>query len=113
MNTLLVPRCLVFVAFLSALAFVLPLPAAESPANTTIVTVSKLCPTCGKKIVQKLEQLPQAAGASMNVEQQVIQVTAKAEQVLSPRIVWETVEEGGEQPIKLQGPNGTFTTKPQ
>lgn len=113
MNTAYVARSFALAAFLSCLAVLTPLAAAASPKDGTIVTVKKLCPTCGKKIVQKLEQIPHVASASINVEQRLVQVTAKPGQILSPRLVWELVEKGGEQPVKLQGPSGTFTAKPQ
>jgi Cu+-exporting ATPase len=99
-------------------AFVLPGMDAASvsaapPSTTTVVSVKKLCPTCGKKIAQKLEQLPQTHSTSINVEQRTVTVVAKQGQSLSPRIVWEIVEKGGEQPVRLQSPSGTFTAKPQ
>jgi Cu+-exporting ATPase len=113
MNTVYVARCFALAAFLSSLAVLTPLAAAKSPKDATVVTVKKLCPTCGKKIAQKLEQIPQVASASINVEQRLVQVAAMPGQVLSPRLIWELVEKGGEQPVKLQGPSGTLTTKPQ
>lgn len=89
-------------------------PATAAPRQVpTVVTVKKLCPTCGKKIVQKLSELPHVEEATMNVEQRTIFVRCTPAGSVSPRVVWETVERGGEQPIKLQGPMGTFTTKPQ
>lgn len=113
MNIAYVTRIVLFAAIVSSVAILAPLAVAALPKDSTVVTVKKLCPTCGKKIVQKLEQIPQVAGASINIEQRVVQVTARPGQVLSPRLVWEIVEKGGEQPIKLQGPTGTFTAKPQ
>lgn len=83
------------------------------PEGATLVSVKSLCPVCGKKIVQKLEQLPQTQSASINVDQRIVQVVAKPGHTLSPRQIWEIVEKGGEQPVRLQGPSGTFTTKPQ
>lgn len=106
-------RCFAFVA-VALFAIISHSPArAAVPNSTTVVSVKKLCPTCGKKIVQKLEQLPQTRSASINVEQRVVQVVAKPGQSLSPRLAWETIEKGGEQPVKLQSPAGTFTSKPE
>lgn len=85
---------------------------AASPKDATVVTVKKLCPTCGKKIIQKLEQLPGVGAAAINVEHRIVQVSPKPGQFVSPRLIWEMVEQGGEQPLTLQGPAGTFTTKP-
>ncbi|QDT53924.1 hypothetical protein Pan44_19500 [Caulifigura coniformis] len=79
----------------------------------TIVTVKKLCPTCGKKIVQKLSQMPQVAEATMSVEERTLRVRCAPGGSVSPRAVWEAVESGGEQPVKIQCPAGTFTSKPR
>ena len=87
--------------------------AAEPQQIPTVVTVKKLCPTCGAKIVQNLSKLPQVAEATMNVEQRTLRVRCVPGGSVSPRAVWETVERGGEQPVKIQCPTGTFTTKPR
>ncbi len=97
----------------AAFAADLPVNAAESQPVPTIVTVKKLCPTCGKKIVQKLSELPQVAEATMDLEQRTLRVQCKPGGSVSPRAVWETVERGGEQPVTIQCPMGTFTTKPK
>ena len=87
--------------------------AAEPQQIPTVVTVKKLCPTCGAKIVQNLSKLPQVAEATMSVEQRTLRVRCTPGGSVSPRAVWETVERGGEQPVKIQCPTGTFTTKPR
>ena len=84
-----------------------------SPPQTTTVYVKKLCPNCGKKIVQKLTETPGVLEASMNVDERIIVLRCKPGASVSPRGVWETVERGGEQPTKLAGPSGIFTTKPK
>lgn len=105
-------RCFLVVTAV-ALSNMLAASALGRSPDATVVNVKKLCPTCGKKIVQKLEQLPQTQSASINVEQKTVQVVPKPGQNLSPRLVWEIVEKGGEQPVRLQGPAGTFTAKPE
>lgn len=107
-------QCVAFsmLALFAAFAAVSSANAAESQPVPTIVTVKKLCPTCGKKIVQKLSELPQVAEATMNVEQRTLRVQCKPGGSVSPLAVWEMVERGGEQPVKIQCPMGTFTTKP-
>lgn len=86
---------------------------AASPQMATSVTVKRLCPTCSKKIVQKLKQMPQVSQVSVDVEHRMFVVQPTPETALSPRQIWETVERGGEQPVKLEGPSGTFTEKPR
>jgi hypothetical protein len=71
-----------------------------------------MCPKCGQKIADRLRAMPEVAGAQTNVEAKTIVVVARPQSVLSPRILWETVENGGEYPVLLQGPAGTFTQKP-
>ena len=112
MNIASIIRCSLLV---TAVAFpsMLAASALGASPDATVVSVKKLCPTCGKKIVQKLEQLPQTQSASIDVEQRIVQVVAKPGHNLSPRLIWEIVEKGGEQPVRLQGPAGTFTAKPQ
>jgi Cu+-exporting ATPase len=86
---------------------------AATPQPTTTVTVKRLCPTCSKKIVQKLKQMPQVSQVTVDVEHRMFVVQATPESALSPRQIWETVERGGEQPVKLEGPSGAFTEKPK
>lgn len=95
--------------FLTALS----VSAAEPQQIPTVVTVKKLCPTCGAKIVQNLSKLPQVAEATMSVKQRTLRVQCKPGGSVSPRAVWEAVERGGEQPVKIQCQTGTFTTKPR
>lgn len=105
---------LAMVLFCGSVAFAGGELRAASPATaTTVVTVKKLCPSCGKKIVQRLSEMPHVAEASMNVDERTILVRCKPSGTVSPRAVWETVERGGEQPVRLAGPSGTFTTKPK
>jgi len=84
-----------------------------APPVHTVVTVKALCPNCGKKIVAKLSELPNVEGASLNLEKRAIYVRCTAGTSVSPRAIWETVERGGELPIRLDGPHGSFTAKPQ
>lgn len=78
---------------------------------TTVVTVKSLCPNCGKKIVGRLKTLPGVSAAQMDVTQKTF--TIQSNPNISPKSVWETVESNGELPIRLEGPGGTFTSKPK
>ncbi|MBL9084990.1 MAG: heavy-metal-associated domain-containing protein [Planctomycetales bacterium] len=84
---------------------------AAAPAATTI-TCHRMCPKCGQKISEKLQMMPGVAGAQLNVEAKTIVVVAQPQHALSPRTLWEAVENGGEQPVSLHGPAGSFTQKP-
>lgn len=112
MNNAAVARTSIATAVICIVAALANSAHAASPRDATVVTVKKLCPTCGKKIVQKLEQLPQVSAAAIDVDQRIVQVSPKPGHVVSPRLIWEIVEKGGEQPIRLEGPAGIFTAKP-
>lgn len=84
---------------------------AESPATTTI-TCSRMCPKCGQKISERLRAMPGVAAAQTNVEAKTIVILPRAQHALSPKLLWETVENGGEYPVLLEGPAGAFTQKP-
>lgn len=86
---------------------------AESPATTTTtITCSRMCPKCGQKISERLRAMPGVADARTNVDAKAIVIVARPQHALSPRALWEMVENGGESPVTLQGPSGAFTQKP-
>jgi len=85
---------------------------AVDPAPTTI-TVERMCDGCARKITANLQQLPGVETVRPNVPAKTVAVSPKPGAVLSPRQLWETVEKSGEKPVKLEGPSGTFTQKPQ
>jgi len=100
-----------FVAF-GAVLYALPASEALAAADaTTVVTVKSLCPNCGKKIVGRLKMVPSVSAVEMDVARKTFTIHAGAN--ISPKTVWETVEAGGELPVKLEGPGGTFTAKPK
>jgi copper chaperone CopZ len=89
-------------------------PAADPVPPATVVSVSDLeCAGCGKKLVAKLTEVPGVAKVEADVDAKVVKVTPKPGATPSPRQVWEAVEKAGKTPVKLQGPAGTFTAKPQ
>ena len=99
-------------AMLLAVTFLTAAPVrADGPATTTITCV-RMCPKCGQKISERLRAMPEVADAQTNVEAKTIVIVARPKHALSPRVLWETVESGGEYPVLLQGPAGAFTQKP-
>lgn len=104
----------VFVAFVMAVAIGTGTAAwAAGPKTETVITTKKMCPVCAKKIVDKLRQSKSVADASAHVESKTFIILPIAEGKLSPRLLWEAVELGGEQPVRLAGPSGTFVAKPK
>jgi hypothetical protein len=52
------------------------------------------------------------AKAEADLKAKTITVTPKVGAVLSPKAVWEAIEQADEVPTKLTGPSGIFTKKP-
>ena len=86
---------------------------AVDPTSTTISIPEMHCAGCAKKVATKLTTLTGVAKAEADMKTKTITVTPKAGAVLSPKAVWEAVEQTEEVPVKLSGPSGTFTKKPQ
>jgi hypothetical protein len=82
-------------------------------AVPTAITVKKMCPSCAKKINQRLMKVGGVAAATNDLERKAYTATPTAGTVLSPRELWEAVEAGGEVPVRLSGPSGTFSSKPR
>lgn len=86
---------------------------ATDPVPTTIAIADMHCGGCAKKIAARLSEVPGVATVQTDLEAKTAVVRPKAQTVLSPRALWEGVEKAGKQPIKLEGPSGKFTAKPQ
>lgn len=86
---------------------------AADPPPTTITVSNMHCGGCAKKIATQLTAVTGVAKAEPDVEAKTVKVTPKANVVLSPKTLWEAVEKADKTPTKLEGPNGTFTTKPK
>ncbi len=103
---------------LAALAALAWLPAAGTaepvpPAVTTITVAKMHCGGCAKKIANKLRGVAGVAGVRTDVKAATATVAAQAGHAPSPRALWEAVEKAGHKPVRLDGPAGTFTAKPQ
>lgn len=105
-------RWLVAAAMVAGLGFATTVWAV-GPKTTTVITTKKMCPVCAKKIVAKLHQVDGVGKAQADVESKTIFVMPASGREVSPRALWETVLGGGEQPVRLAGPSGTFTEKPR
>jgi Cu+-exporting ATPase len=86
---------------------------AADPVPTTITIPGMHCGGCAKKVATKLVEVQGVAKAEPNVEAKTIKVTPRANVVLSPKALWEAVEKADQEPKKLEGPSGTFTSKPK
>lgn len=80
---------------------------------TTIAIPGMHCAGCAKKVTDKLKVVTGVEKAEADMTTKTIKVTAKTGKALSPKALWEAVENGDQTPTKLEGPNGTFTAKPK
>ncbi len=86
---------------------------AASPDMTRITVEKMHCGGCARQMAEQLYKVPGVAKVETNVEAKMMFITPKPEVVLSPRMLWEAVEKADKNPMKLEGPSGTFTAKPQ
>ncbi len=86
----------------------------SAPDNKTSITVEEMhCAGCAKRIGGKLYTVPGVATVQYDINSKTLFVTPKANQVPSPRGLWEAVEKAGDRPLRLQNASSVFTTKPQ
>lgn len=57
--------------------------------------------------------MPDIKDIRCDVKTRTVQVMPKTGKILSPRALWEAMEQIGKTPRKLAGPSGTFTSKPK
>lgn len=86
---------------------------AASQTSSTVITVDQMCCCCAKKIAAILQAEPRVATVSTDIEAKTATIVPAPQQTLSPQALWEAVENAGRQPVKLRGPSGTFTSKPE
>jgi len=86
---------------------------AAEPAVTTISVEGMHCAGCASKVTRRLQAVTGVAVAKTDAPSSTAWTTAKGGAVLSPKALWEAVEQAGYKPLKLVGPSGTFTTKPK
>jgi len=87
--------------------------AAPATTTTTITVPDMHCMGCAKKMQAQLQQVAGVASIQANVPATALTVVPQPQRAPSPKAMWEAVEKAGYQPTKLEGPNGTFTAKPQ
>lgn len=97
---------------LGALAF-LAQASAQTSTKDTVISIEDLdCPTCAKKVEKSVAAVPGVAGVKTDVKTMTATVTPQGDKRPSARALWEAVEKAGFRPTKLEGPGGTFTSKP-
>ncbi|WP_233215152.1 heavy-metal-associated domain-containing protein [Rhodopirellula bahusiensis] len=84
-----------------------------STTKTTITLKVLTCESCAKKVAAKLSEVRGVGGIKTDVKSKTAIVVPIGGATLSPRQLWEAIEKAGKEPVKLEGPSGTFTSKPK
>jgi copper chaperone CopZ len=104
---------LLFGLTLIALAGWTPARGASPVTYTTIHVHDMHCADCAKQIARKLYALPGVVEVRADVAKNIAYVVPQKDKTLAPRAMWEAVESAGFQVARLQGPQGSYTTKPR
>ncbi len=84
-----------------------------TPKYSAIQVEKMHCDGCAARIGGKLREVPNVGTIQYDVQKKLLWVHPKEGQQLSPRALWEAVEQANDRPVQLFTPTGTFTKKPQ
>ena len=86
---------------------------AETPSAATVVTIQgEMCGGCVKKMQGTLAKVSGIASVEGNAAEKTMTIVPSSGTKLSPKAIWEAIEQAGKKPAKLVGPDGEFVTKP-
>jgi Cu+-exporting ATPase len=101
------------VALVAVAALCLSQATAQTSAKPTVITIEDLdCPSCAKLVEKSVAKVTGVQSVKTDVDKQTATVTPKDGGTLSPKALWQAVEDAGFKPTKLEGPSGTYTSKP-
>jgi Cu+-exporting ATPase len=101
------------VALLAVAALCLTQATAQTSAKPTVITIEDLdCPSCAKAVEKAVAKVQGVQSVKTDVDKQTATVTPKDGGSPSPKAMWQAVEDAGFKPTKMEGPGGTFTSKP-
>ncbi len=86
---------------------------AKSTTKTTITLKVLSCEGCAKRVREKLTAVSGVSEVKTDLKTKFATIISKRDATLSPKALWEAVEKAGKTPLKLIGPDGTFTSKPK
>ncbi|HEY2412059.1 MAG TPA: heavy-metal-associated domain-containing protein [Pirellulaceae bacterium] len=92
---------------------------AESPAASPAVTYTTIyvqdmhCGECAKTIARKLYAIPGVVEVRADVAKNIAYVVPQKDKTVPSKACWEAVESAGFRVVKLDSPQGSFTTKPR
>lgn len=97
-----------------ATGLLMPAPSSAGTSAPTVITIPDMdCPECAKEVAGVLGKVPGVAKVDTNPKARTVTVRPRADATPSPRALWEAVERAGYEPQRLQGPSGTFASKPK
>ncbi len=85
---------------------------ADPAALTTIQVRDMCCNGCARTIAARLYEVRGVTTVQCDVKKRIVYVTPQRGAVLSPLALWQAVEKAPDQPLRLAGPSGMFTSKP-
>jgi copper chaperone CopZ len=104
----------VLAAALAAVTTVGAPPAQAANVVATTIRVKDMhCEGCAAKIRRGLFAVAGVVNVKTNVKTHSAVVMPQRSRQPSPRAMWEAVEKAGFEVVRLEGPSGTFTDKPQ
>ena len=80
---------------------------------TWIYITDMHCGACAKKIARKLYTVPGVVKVQTSLKENFAVITPQAGKSISPKAVWEAVQSVEFTPVKLQCPEGVYTSKPR
>jgi copper chaperone CopZ len=81
--------------------------------SPTTITIKMENENCANRIVASLREVPNVGEVRTDLAKKVAVVAPAGLRSPSARAVWEAVEKTGHGVVQLQGPQGTFTSKPE
>jgi len=101
-------------ASMLALAFCAELTAASPAVTYTTIYVQDMhCGECAKTIARKLYAIPGVVEVRADVAKNIAYVVPQKDKTVASKACWEAVESAGFRVVRLDSPQGTYTTKPR
>lgn len=90
------------------------LPAASPAVTYTTIYVQDMhCGECAKTIARKLYAIPGVVEVRADVAKNIAYVVPQKDKTVASKTVWEAVESAGFRVVRVESPQGTYTTKPR
>jgi copper chaperone CopZ len=84
----------------------------EHPDATVIHVDGRTCGGCAASVAKAVSGLAGVQDVATDPKSGTVTVIPKAGATVSPKALWEAVDEAGFTPTRIAGPNGSLTEKP-